>query len=293
MRIALFIACFNDTLFPETGKSVVRLLRRLGHDVAFPYEQTCCGRMHFDAGHRRDAVPLARAFSAAFAPYDVVVTPSASCAAMVRGRHPELARDAHDKRADKRTDAFRARADAVSPRVFELSEFLVDVLGVEDVGAFFPHSVTYHPTCHSARTLGVGDRPLRLLRKVRGLRLVELPDADECCGFGGVFAVRDAETSTAIGADKAAAVLRSGAQVLCADDTSCLAHIGGLMSRRHGGVRVMHLADILAATTPLPGLAAYPPGDPARASLDPIRPAPAPAAPAHPVPGRSHEGVGP
>lgn len=277
MRIALFLTCFNDTLFPETGKSVVRLLRRLGHEVAFPYEQTCCGRMHFDSGYRRDAVPLARAFATAFAPYDAVVTPSASCAAMVRGRHPLLARDADDKRAD----AFRARADAVAPRVFELSEFLVDVLGVDDVGAFFPHSVAYHPTCHSARVLGVGDRPLRLLRMVRGLRLVDLPDADECCGFGGSFALKNAETSTAIGADKAAAAMRSGAQVLCADDNSCLAHIGGLVSRRHGGVRVMHLADILAATAPHPELVAYPPGDLARASLDPV----------HPAPDRPREGV--
>ncbi|HSA49944.1 MAG TPA: (Fe-S)-binding protein [Yinghuangia sp.] len=271
MRIALFITCFNDTLFPETGKSVVRLLRRLGHEVAFPYAQTCCGRMHFDAGHRREALPLARAFASTFAPYDVVVTPSASCAAMARNRHPLLARDADDKRAD----VHRARADAVAPRVFEFGEFLVDVLGVEDVGAFFPHTVAYQPTCHSARVLGVGDRPLRLLRKVRGLRLAELPHADECCGFGGTFALDNAETSTAMGADKAAAVTASGAQVLCAADNSCLAHIGGLLSRQGSRVRTMHLADILAATAPFPGLTAYPSDDLARASLDPVHPAPA------------------
>ncbi|NUU25355.1 MAG: (Fe-S)-binding protein [Streptomycetaceae bacterium] len=271
MRIALFITCFNDTMFPGTGKSVVRLLRRLGHEVEFPYSQTCCGQMHFNTGYRREARPLARAFAETFAPYDAVVSPSGSCAAMVREYHPVLAEGARGEGAER----FRAQVAEVAPRVYEFSEFLTDVLRVEDVGAYFPHTVTYHPTCHSARMLGVGDRPLRLLRAVRGLRLVELPRADECCGFGGTFALKNADTSVAIGRDKVDAVVQSGAQVLCAGDNSCLMHIGGLMSRRHTGVHVMHLADILASTGPHPDLEPYPAGDPAYPelpSLDPVHP---------------------
>lgn len=274
MRIALFITCFNDTMFPETGKSVVRLLRRLGHEVEFPYAQTCCGQMHFNSGYRRDARQVARSFAETFAPYDAVVTPSGSCAAMVRENHPVLAEGARGKDAE----VFRERVARVAPRVYEFGEFLVDVLGVEDVGAYFPHSVAYHPTCHSARMLGVGDKPLRLLRKVRGLRLVELPRADECCGFGGTFALKNADTSAAMGQDKVAAVLESGAQVVCAGDNSCLLHIGGVMSRQHLGVRVMHLADILASTGPLEELEAFPSGDLAYPSLDPVHPGAFPGA---------------
>jgi L-lactate dehydrogenase complex protein LldE len=136
----------------------------------------------------------------------------------------------------------------LSPRVHELSEFLVDVLGVEDVGAYFPHTVTYHPTCHSLRLLGVGDRPVRLLRSVRGLRLVDLPNSTECCGFGGTFAMKNADTSVAMGADKARHVRSTGAEVVVAGDNSCLTHIGGVLSRQRSGVRVMHLAEVLAAT---------------------------------------------
>ncbi|MDI2128864.1 (Fe-S)-binding protein [Yinghuangia seranimata] len=257
MRIALFITCFNDTMFPETGKSVVRLLRRLGHEVDFPYAQTCCGQMHFNTGYRNEARGIARSFVETFAPYDAVVTPSGSCAAMVREQYPVLVGGA----APATAAGFAEAVGAVAPRVYELSEFLVDVLRVRDVGASFPHTVAYHPTCHSLRSLGVGDRPLRLLRAVRGLRLVALPRADECCGFGGTFAVKNAETSAAMGRDKAAAVLESGAQVLCAGDNSCLMHIGGVMSRQHAGVRVMHLADILASTGPHPELDTFPSGD--------------------------------
>ena len=133
-------------------------------------------------------------------------------------------------------------------QVHELSEFLVDVLGVEDVGASFPHRVTYHPTCHSLRMLGVGDRPLRLLRAVHGIDLVELPDAEQCCGFGGTFAVKNADTSVAMGSDKAQHVRETGAEVLVAGDDSCLMHVGGLLSRERAAVRVMHLAEVLAAT---------------------------------------------
>ncbi|GLZ10800.1 Fe-S oxidoreductase [Actinomadura sp. NBRC 104425] len=241
MKVALFITCLNDTMFPGTGKAVVRLLNRLGHEVDFPQAQTCCGQMHFNTGYRRQALPLVRGFADAFAGYDAVVTPSASCGAMVRDWHPRLAADSGDR-------ALAARVQALTPKVYELSEFLVDVLGVTDVGAYFPHRVTYHPTCHSMRMLHVGDRPLRLLRAVRGIDLVELPEAAECCGFGGTFALKNSEVSAAMCADKVTNVRRTGAEALCAADNSCLMHIGGALSRTRSGVRTVHLAEILAST---------------------------------------------
>jgi L-lactate dehydrogenase complex protein LldE len=241
LRVALFITCLNDTMYPETGKAVVRLLTRLGHEVDFPAAQTCCGQMHFNTGYRDECVPLVRGFTEAFESYDAVVTPSASCGAMVRDLHPRIAESTGDA-------ALAAAAARTAPKVYELSEFLIDVLGVTDVGAYFPHRVTYHPTCHSLRMLKVGDRPLRLLREVRGIDLVELPEAAECCGFGGTFALKNPEVSSAMGADKVANVRRTGAEVLCAADNSCLMHIGGVLSRVDAGVRPVHLAEILAST---------------------------------------------
>ncbi|HEY3182123.1 MAG TPA: (Fe-S)-binding protein [Gaiellaceae bacterium] len=224
MRIALFVTCLGDTLFPEAPKATVAVLERLGHEVVFPREQTCCGQLHSNSGYRDEALGLARRFARIFDGFDAVVSPSSSCVGAVR----EL-----------------LGADA--PRVFELSEFLVGQLGVEDVGASFPHRVTYHPTCHSLRVTKVGDAPLRLLRAVRGLDLVDLPEAAECCGFGGTFAVKNAETSTAMLADKCRAVVSTGAEVCTAVDGSCLMQIGGGLSRGRAGVRTMHLAEILAS----------------------------------------------
>ncbi|UOZ11893.1 (Fe-S)-binding protein [Amycolatopsis sp. WQ 127309] len=237
MNVAVMVTCVNDSLFPDTGKSVFRLLRRLGVDADFPAGQTCCAQPMVNTGYLDEAVPVVRTFVDAFAGYDAIVTPSGSCAGSIRHQHSIVARRVGDE-----------RLASAAPKVYELSEFLVDVLGVTDVRAYFPHRVTYHPTCHSLRLLGVGDRPLRLLREVRGLDLVELPAAEECCGFGGTFAVKNAETSTAMGADKARHVRGTGAEVLVAGDNSCLLHIGGLLSRERGGVRVMHLADVLAST---------------------------------------------
>ncbi|MBV8232553.1 MAG: (Fe-S)-binding protein, partial [Planctomycetaceae bacterium] len=195
MRVSLFITCFNDTLFPETGRAVVRVLERLGQTVEFPIDQTCCGQMHFNTGYQREAIPLVRHFVEVFRDAEVVVSPSASCVAMVRDLYPRVAELAEDP----------TLADAVAaltPRVFELSEFLVKKLGVEDVGAYFPHRVTFHPTCHSVRMARIGDAPLRLLRAVRGIDLVELPHSEECCGFGGTFSVKNADTSMAMLSDK-------------------------------------------------------------------------------------------
>ena len=245
MRVALFITCYNDLMYPEVGRAIVRLLRRLGHEVDFPAEQTCCGQMHWNSGYQDACIPLVERFVGAFAGFDVVVTPSGSCASMVRRYHPLVAELAAEQGRDAGLSEKVAR---VSPTVYELSEFLVDVLGVTDVGARFPHSVAFHPTCHSTRLLGVGDRPTRLLAAVDGLTLVDLPRSEACCGFGGTFAVKNSDTSVAMGMDKVDDVLGSGAEVLTAGDTSCLMHIGGLLSRRRSPVRVMHLAEILAET---------------------------------------------
>ncbi|MDQ1046325.1 (Fe-S)-binding protein [Streptomyces sp. V4I2] len=241
MRIALFITCFNDTMFPSTGRAVITLLERLGHTVEFPQAQTCCGQMHFNTGYRPETLPMVRRFAEVFEEYDAVVTPSGSCAGMVRDYHAVV--------ADQYGDAALSEAvGRVAPRVHELSEFLVDVLGVTDVGAYFPHRVTYHPTCHSLRMLRVGDRPLRLLRAVKGIDLVELPDAESCCGFGGTFALKNPDVSNAMLADKMRHVLDTGAEYLCAGDNSCLTHVGGGLSRLRTGVGTLHLAEILAAT---------------------------------------------
>ena len=241
MRVALMSTCLGDAMFPDAPRAVVQVLRRLGVDVEVPAAQTCCGQPMVNTGYLDEAVPLVRATVEAFEGYDAVVVPSGSCAGSVRHQAGIVAARSGDP----------ALADGVrglTPRTYELSEFLVDVLGVTDVGAFFPHRVTYHPTCHSLRMLRVGDRPLTLLRAVRGIDLVDLPHADECCGFGGTFAVKNADTSIAMGSDKVAHVRDTGAEVLVAGDASCLMHIGGLLSRQRTGVRTMHLAEVLAAT---------------------------------------------
>lgn len=245
MRAALFVTCVNDALYPGTGRATVRLLERLGVQVDFPAAQTCCGQAHYNTGYRRQAEPLVQRFAAAFEGCEYVVVPSGSCAAMIRDNHPRIGALAA---AEGRGDALAEAVGAVVPRVHELTEFLVDVLGVEDVGAYFPHTVTYHPTCHGLRMLGLGDRPLRLLRAVRGLELRELSGAEECCGFGGTFAVKNAAVSAAMGADKADAVRATGAQAVCTVDNSCLMHIGGVLSRQGSPVRPLHLAEILAST---------------------------------------------
>jgi L-lactate dehydrogenase complex protein LldE len=245
MRIALFVTCLGDVLFPEVGKATVAVLERLGHDVLFPQAQTCCGQMHTNTGYQGDAVGLVRhhvdVFEQALADgAEAVVAPSGSCAGSVRHQHAVVARRAGD-------ESLAERAEAVAARTYELSELLVDVLGVTDVGASYPHRVTYHPTCHSLRMLRVGEKPLQLLRRVRGIDLVELPAADSCCGFGGTFSVKNADTSTAMLADKMSAVLATRAEVVTAGDASCLMHIGGGLSRLRTGVRPVHLAEILAS----------------------------------------------
>ncbi|MEZ0049838.1 L-lactate dehydrogenase complex protein LldE [Mycobacterium sp. MAA66] len=241
MRIALFVTCLADAMFPAAAIATVRLLERLGHQVTFPVGQTCCGQMHINTGYLTDATALVRHHVEVFGDCDLIAAPSGSCVGSVRHQHAMVARRAGD-------EALARRAESVAARTFELSELLVDVLGVDDVGAYYPHTVTYHPTCHSLRMLGVGDKPLRLLRRVQGLTLVELPEAESCCGFGGTFAVKNAGVSAAMLTDKMASIARSGAQVCTAGDSSCLMHIGGGLSRIGSDVRTVHLAEILAAT---------------------------------------------
>jgi L-lactate dehydrogenase complex protein LldE len=241
VRISFFVTCLGDALFPRVGVATVELLERLGHTVSFPEEQTCCGQLHFNTGYQQEALGLARRFADVFRESELVVAPSASCVAMVRHFYPYLAREADDP-------SFTREVEALSPRVLELSELLVGRLGLEDVGASLEAQVTYHPTCHSLRSLRVGDAPTRLLRAVGGLELVDLPRADECCGFGGTFAVKNPETSSAILDDKIDAVVESGAEIVTAVDMSCLMQIGGALSRHGLGVQTRHLAEILAET---------------------------------------------
>jgi L-lactate dehydrogenase complex protein LldE len=240
LRVSLFITCYNDTLFPETGKAVVRVLERLGHTVDFPPDQTCCGQMHWNTGYLREAVPIIRHFVEVFGDADVVCIPSSSCVAMIRDHYHKAAIASSDQ-------AFIADVEALLPRVYEFSEFLVNKLRITDVGASYPHRVTYHASCHSMRSLHLGDIPLRLLRDVRGIQLADLPEIDQCCGFGGTFAIKNADVSSAMLADKARQVLNTGAEVCTAVDNSCLMHIYGSLHRQRTYVRTAHIAEILAA----------------------------------------------
>jgi len=230
VRVALFVTCLADTLQPSAGRATVAVLERLGIEVAFPRAQTCCGQLHLNAGHPDVAAALAARFVDVFAGFDAVVAPSGSCVAHVRTHVASHAADPDD----------------VAGRTFELSELLVDRLGVVDVGSRFEGALTYHPTCHSLRTLRLGDRPESLLRALPGVELRPLADAAECCGFGGLFSVRNADVSSAMLADKLRCIESSGADAVCACDASCLLHIGGGLERRGSAVRAIHLAEVLA-----------------------------------------------
>jgi len=239
MRVALFATCLVDALFPDAGKATVTILERLGQTVEFPLEQTCCGQMHANSGYFEPK--LVRRYVDTFSEYDAIVVPSGSCAGAIRHQHVMIAKTAND-------NELAARAQQTAEKTYELSQFLVDVLHTEDVGAYFPHRVTYHPTCHSVRMLHVGDRPVRLLKRVHGIELVDLPRNDECCGFGGTFSIKNPDVSAAMLADKMESVIETGAEVLCAGDRSCLMHIGGGLDRIRAGIRTLHLAEILAST---------------------------------------------
>jgi len=241
MRVSLFVTCITDTMYPKTGIAVVRLLEWLGHEVVFPEAQTCCGQMHHNSGYALETLALVRKFARDFADAETIVVPSTSCTAMIRRNYAQIAAAAGD-------GALLDQVTNIAGRTYELSEFLTVKLGLLDVGAYYPHRVVYHASCNSLRALNLGSGPIDLLRHVRGLELVELERSEECCGFGGTFAIKNAETSTAMMADKIRHILNSGAEICTAGDNSCLMHIGGGLARLRAGVRTVHLAEILAAT---------------------------------------------
>ncbi|HEY2861200.1 MAG TPA: (Fe-S)-binding protein [Terracidiphilus sp.] len=245
MRASLFITCYNDTLFPETGRAVVHLLERLGVEVEFRPAQTCCGQMHANTGFRGEAFSLAKQFVRLYEDAEAVVIPSSSCVAMIRDQYPALF-------AELGNESQRRQFESVLPRIYELSEFLVDVLKVEDVGAYFPHRVTYHASCHGLRALNLGDRPFRLLKHVKGMDLRPLEHLDRCCGFGGTFSVKNPEVSSAMMTAKLQDVLATGAEFCTALDNSCLMHLGGALHREFAPIRTIHMAQILASTQDMP-----------------------------------------
>jgi L-lactate dehydrogenase complex protein LldE len=244
MRASLFITCYNDTLFPRTGRAVVRLLERLGVDLTFRREQTCCGQMHANTGFRKEAFSQALNFIRLYQDAEAVVIPSTSCVSMIRDQYRGLVHELGDTSLQ---DAF----SSLLPRVYELSEFLCDALGVDDVGAYFPHHVTYHASCHGLRSLRVGDRPFRLLSKVRSLTHVPIVNLDRCCGFGGTFSIKNGDVSSAMLAEKLQSIVSTGAEYCTALDNSCLMHLGGAMHRQFHAMKTIHLAEILACTAEL------------------------------------------
>ena len=243
MRVALFSTCIGDALFPDAHKASALVLSRLGYEVVFPEGQTCCGQMHVNTGYQEQAVPIIQTYADAFADpsIDYVVAPSGSCAGTVREQHVRLAERYGNK-------ALVDGATQAANKTYELTEFIVDVAGVTNLGAFFPHRVTYHESCHSRRFLKVGDRPYKLLEAVEGIELVDLPNVEECCGFGGTFSVKLPEVSAAMVSDKVRHIKESKAEFVTAGDSSCLMNIAGAMSRQHNGIRALHIAEILAST---------------------------------------------
>jgi L-lactate dehydrogenase complex protein LldE len=235
-KVSLFVPCFVDQLLPEVAVDTVKVLRRLGYAVEFPEDQTCCGQPAFNTGYWDEARPCAERFVRVFKHAEAIVCPSGSCAALIRISYAELLAQS----------SLREDAIAVASRTFELSEFLVKVAGVTEVGAVFPHTVTYHASCHGLRELNLRDEPLQLLRHVDGLKLIEMPRYDECCGFGGTFAAKFADISGAMGNSKAESVAATGAEFVTAIDPSCLMHLQGILGKRQAPTRTIYLASILA-----------------------------------------------
>jgi L-lactate dehydrogenase complex protein LldE len=236
-RVSLFITCLVDEFFPEVGESLVKVLRRLGVAVGFNPQQTCCGQPAFNTGYQRYALDLGKRFLDIFADAEYVVAPSGSCVSMVKHYYSELFKDDPE---------LARRARELGARMYELSDFLVNVLGVEDVGASYHGRVTYHDACHLLRELRIKDEPRRLIRAVRGIQFVEMDNADQCCGFGGTFSVKLADVSGAMVRDKIEGIKRTGADVVVANDSSCLMQIAGALSRQGSPIKTMHLAELLA-----------------------------------------------
>lgn len=236
MKVSLFITCMVDSIFPQVGVSMTKILQSLGCEVLFPSSQTCCGQPAFNSGYSKEARSVAINMINAFQESDVIVSPSGSCVGMIRHFYPELFSDSPE---------WHEKALSLANRTYEFSQFLIQILKVETLGARFPYTVTYHPSCHGSRLLGIEDEPIRLLKQVEELQLIELPYAQDCCGFGGTFAVKMSEISGAMVEEKTSHVLESGASVLVGTDMGCLMNIGGRLSRKGSNVRVMHLAELL------------------------------------------------
>nr|WP_255416226.1 (Fe-S)-binding protein [Tessaracoccus sp. OH4464_COT-324] len=241
VQVALFATCIADTMKPSVPIATVKLLERLGCKVVFPKRQTCCGQIMANTGYYKETVPTIKNYVKSFENYDYVVAPSGSCVGSVRHQHEMIARKMGDSvLADEAANA--------ASRTYDIAEFLVDVLGVVDVGAYFPHKVTYHPSCHGKRITKLGDRPYQLLRAVEGLELLELPNADQCCGFGGTFSIKNSDMSVAMAEDKANCAIDSGAEYLTGGDHACLMNVQGILHRNKSNVQTIHLVEILAST---------------------------------------------
>lgn len=244
MKISLFATCMVDAMFPRVAVATTRILERLGHEVIFPENQGCCGQMHVNSGYLADALPVVRNHVHAFADAELIVAPSGSCVASVRHQQPMVARAGGDT-------GLAAEAVSIGARTWELSQLLSDVLGVTsaaELGSWFPHTVTYHPSCHGARLLRLGDRQLDLIRTVEGIDVRPLPDAEECCGFGGTFSFKNPAVSGAMAGAKIRNITGSGAGICTGGDTACLLHLGGAMEKRGVDKQTVHFAEILAST---------------------------------------------
>lgn len=247
MRIALFSTCIVDAMYPRVARATVDILERLGHEVVFPPGQTCCSQMHVNSGYFDDAYPVVKnhvkAFSAA--DYDVAVAPSASCVVSLNHQQGMVARHAGDEETAQ-------RAEEIAGRTFELSKLLIDVLGITDaaeqLGSYFPHEVTFHSSCHGMRLMKLGSRQSDLIKTVEGVQFKELPNLEECCGFGGTFSFKNADTSGAMAADKLKNIEKTGASICAGGDVSCLMNIGGAALKKNKDITTVHFAEILAST---------------------------------------------
>ena len=238
MEVSLFIPCLVDQFYPQVGVSLVKLLRKLGIKVAYPIDQTCCGQPAFNTGYHEEALELAQRFLRIFdSGAEYIVCPSGSCTSMVKVFYPELVHD----------HGLRDVLERVTSRIYEFSDFVVNILGIVDLGARFPYKVTYHDVCHLLRELKIKDSPRTLIRHVRDIEFIELENSESCCGFGGTFSVKFPDISTAIGQDKVASILKTGADFVVANDSSCLMHIGGCLARMGLPTKTIHLAELLAS----------------------------------------------
>jgi len=235
--VTLFIQCLVDGVYPEVGEAMVRIFRNLGLALDCPTQQTCCGQPAFNSGYRRQARAAARRFIEIFETAESVVCPSGSCVSMVRHHYPELFRD---------DAAWLPRARQVAGKTYELTEYLVDVLGMVELGAHYDGKITYHDSCHLLRSLRIHEQPRRLLHRVSGAEFVELYDSDQCCGFGGAFSVKYADISAAMVEDKVKNIIASGADTVTGCDMGCLMNIQGMLSRKGSDIKVRHIAQILA-----------------------------------------------